>query len=120
VHVDGVATVIGGTSAVAPLAAGLLALANEKLHAPAGYLNPLLYSKLGASGVFHDITSGNNDMTGHVGGYAAGRGWDACSGFGSPDGSKLIQALQPSSGAAAQTPSPPSVPPPPTEPGKAP
>jgi kumamolisin len=39
------------------------------------------------SGSFHDITSGNN------GAYTAGAGWDACTGWGSPDGSKLLAAL---------------------------
>ena len=94
VRVDGVDTVIGGTSAVAPLTAGLIALLNEALGTSVGYLNPLLYSKLGNSPAFHDITKGNNDMTGLVGGYKAGPGWDACSGFGSPDGNSLLTGLK--------------------------
>jgi len=84
--------VVGGTSAVAPLWAGLLARINQKLGKPVGYFNPLLYSKLGNSAAFHDITKGNNDTTGgQIGGYSAGKGWDACSGWGSPDGAKLLQ-----------------------------
>lgn len=94
VRVDGIDTVIGGTSAVAPLLAGLIALINEKLGAGAGYLNVLLYSKLGKSGAFHDITKGSNDLTGLVGGYKAGPGWDACSGFGSPDGAAILAGLE--------------------------
>jgi kumamolisin len=94
VRVDGLNTVIGGTSAVAPLSAGLVALLNEKLGNPVGYLNPLLYAKLGKSAGFHDIVQGNNDMTGLVGGYKAGPGWDPSSGFGSPDGSELLSGLQ--------------------------
>ena len=95
VRVDGVNTVIGGTSAVAPLWAGLIALINEKLGTSIGYLNPLLYNQLGPSaGVFRDITGGNNDNTGVVGGYQAGPGWDACTGWGSPDGTALVGALQ--------------------------
>ena len=94
VRVDGVDTVIGGTSAVAPLTAGLIALLNESLGVSVGYLNPLLYSKLGKGAAFHDISKGNNDMTGLVGGYRAGPGWDACSGFGSPDGSALLAGLK--------------------------
>jgi kumamolisin len=84
--VDGQQEVVGGTSAVAPLWAGLIALMNQKLGKPVGYLNPLLY---GASveATFHDITSGNND------GYSAGPGWDPCTGLGSPDGAKLLTAL---------------------------
>jgi kumamolisin len=94
VRVDGINTVIGGTSAVAPLSAGLIALINEALGTPVGYLNPLLYSTLAKSGVFHDVTQGNNDMTGRVGGYKAGPGWDPCSGFGSPNGSAILACLQ--------------------------
>jgi kumamolisin len=89
----GAANVVGGTSAVAPLWAGLLARINQKLGTPVGYFNPLLYSKLGKSNGFHDIVKGNNDTTGHVGGYSAGKGWDACTGWGSPDGANLLQAL---------------------------
>ena len=89
----GSANVVGGTSAVAPLWAGLLARINQKLGTPVGYFNPLLYSKLGNSGAFHDIIKGNNDTTGHVGGYLAGKGWDACTGWGSPDGAKLLMAF---------------------------
>src|ERR1017187_5926298 len=85
--------VVGGTSAVAPLWAALLARINQKLGKPVGYFNPLLYSKLGTSGAFNDIVKGNNDTTGHVGGYAAGKGWDCASGWGSPNGAPLLKAL---------------------------
>lgn len=91
--VHGQSMTIGGTSAVAPLWAGLIALINQKLGKPVGYFNPLLYTQLANEGVFHDITSGNNDTTGHLGGYPAGKGWDACTGWGSPDGTKLMQSL---------------------------
>lgn len=84
---------IGGTSAVAPLWAGLLALINQKLGQPVGFLNPLLYGPLAAPGVFHDIVSGNNDMNGNLGGYKARKGWDACTGLGTPDGTKILQGL---------------------------
>jgi kumamolisin len=82
--------VLGGTSAVAPLWAGLLARINQGLGRPVGYFNPLLYSKLGRSPAFRDITVGNNDTTGRVGGYPAGLGWDACTGWGSPRGGSLF------------------------------
>jgi kumamolisin len=85
--VDGSSTVIGGTSAVAPLWAGLLARINQSLGKPVGYLNPLLYAASGAAS-FNDITSGNN------GGYSAGAGWDACTGLGSPNGTRLLAALK--------------------------
>jgi kumamolisin len=87
VFVDGQPAVIGGTSAVAPLWAGLLALINQTLGANVGYLNPLLYSAA-AEATFHDITSGNN------GDYSAGPGWDACTGLGSPNGSALMTTLR--------------------------
>ena len=87
VRVDGHEFVIGGTSAVAPLWAGLIALMNQRLGHPAGYLNPLLYGSLSGTGVFRDITSGSN------GAYAARSGWDACTGWGVPDGSNLLSAL---------------------------
>ena len=87
VRVDGQSLVIGGTSAVAPLWAGLIALMNQKLGHPVGFLNPLLYGSLAGRGLFNDIVSGNN------GSFSAGPGWDACTGWGSPIGSKLLHAL---------------------------
>ena len=86
VVVDGQPEVIGGTSAVAPLWAGLIAVMNQQLVQPVGYLNPLLYAA-GVEATFHDITAGNN------GGYQAGPGWDACTGLGTPDGTALLAAL---------------------------
>ncbi len=91
VRVDASSEVVGGTSAVAPLWAGLIARVNEGLGRDVGYLDPQLY-RLGlpggsAPGVVHDITSGDN------GAYRAGPGWDPCTGLGSPDGSALLSAL---------------------------
>ncbi len=87
VRVDGQDSVIGGTSAVAPLWAGLIALVNQKLGHAVGFLNPLLYGSLVGEGCFQDITSGGN------GAYTASPGWDACTGWGTPNGAKLLQAL---------------------------
>jgi kumamolisin len=87
VVVDGQQTVIGGTSAVAPLWAGLLVLINQSLGSNVGYVNPLLYSAKEEE-TFHDITSGSN------GDYSAGPGWDACTGLGTPDGTALTSALR--------------------------
>ena len=84
IRVDGQTIAIGGTSAVAPLWAGLIALANAQNSTPAGFLNPTLYNNASA---FRDITSGNN------GAYKAGTGWDACTGLGSPVGTAVISAL---------------------------
>lgn len=86
VRVDGTNTILGGTSAVAPLWAGLIALINQKLGRSVGYLNPQLYTK-SVNADFHDVTSGNN------GAYSAGPGWDPCTGLGTPDGSKILTAL---------------------------
>jgi kumamolisin len=87
VQVDGQQLVIGGTSAVAPLCAGLIALLNQKLKSRIGFINPLLYT-MDESSCFRDISSGNN------GAYSAGPGWDATTGLGSPVGIQIGQALQ--------------------------
>ncbi len=85
---------IGGTSAVAPLWAGLVALVNQRLaklgKKPAGFINSILYANKAA---FHDITRGNNDIDGSLHKYAAASGWDPASGLGSPDGTKVMKAL---------------------------
>jgi len=98
VRVDGKNQVIGGTSAVAPLWAALVARMNEKLGTPVGFLNPKLY-KLSSS-VFHDITSGNNDDSG-LGNYSAKPGWDPCTGLGTPNGTALLNALASSASGAS-------------------
>ena len=86
-RVDGNPDVIGGTSAVAPLWAGLIALINQSIGKPVGFINPLLYQDAAKAGDLNDITSGNN------GAYSAGPGWDACSGLGSPIGTQVAAAL---------------------------
>jgi kumamolisin len=83
VRVDGSNTVVGGTSAVAPLWAGLIALINAAGESTVGFLNATLY---GDPAACRDITTGNN------GAYYASPGWDACTGLGSPIG-KLIVGL---------------------------
>jgi kumamolisin len=80
VLVDGTSAVFGGTSAVAPLWAGLIARINALNGRTAGFLNPALY---GQPSALRDITQGNN------GGFAASPGWDACCGLGSPDGARV-------------------------------
>ncbi len=88
VLVDGQQQVVGGTSAVAPLWAGLLALVNQSRVAgggsPVGFANPLLYA---APTALRDITSGSN------GTFKATKGWDACTGLGSPNGVAVVAAL---------------------------
>jgi len=85
--VDGQSMVIGGTSAVAPLWSGLIALLNEKLGKPLGFLQPTLYGLPQTAGALHDITVGSN------GAFSAAPGWDAATGLGSPSGENLLQAL---------------------------
>ncbi|KJC44580.1 S53 family peptidase [Bradyrhizobium sp. LTSP857] len=97
IFLNGVMTTIGGTSAVAPLMAGLIARINEattkKFGKTVGFINPLIYASH-AQGVFRDITVGNNDITGSLHGmYKAGPGWDACSGLGVPNGAALQNLL---------------------------
>jgi kumamolisin len=102
VLVDGQKQVIGGTSAVAPLAAGLVAILNQQLKTQLGFVNPDLYQ---ATSGFRDITSGNNGY------YNADTGWDACTGLGSPVGTALLSALQ--TIVKANPPAPPTKPAPP-------
>jgi kumamolisin len=90
VRVDGTDMVIGGTSAVAPLWAALIARLVQATGTPTGLLQPKLYAGATASSTtsgFRDITSGNN------GAYAARPGWDACTGLGSPNGAALLSIL---------------------------
>jgi kumamolisin len=83
VRVDGINSIIGGTSAVAPLWAGLVARINAARGTPVGFINPHLYRSSG----LNDVTCGDN------GGYAASVGWDACCGLGTPDGRKIAGIL---------------------------
>lgn len=85
VLVGGQTQAIGGTSAVAPLWAALIARLNQKLGKSVGDLHAAIY-QIGVP-AFRDITQGNN------GAYQAGPGWDACTGLGSPNGQALLDAL---------------------------
>jgi kumamolisin len=90
IYVDGQAQVIGGTSAVAPLWAGLVARLAQAKGAKLGLLAPTLYSGAHtgkATTGLRDITSGSN------GGYSAHAGWDACTGLGTPNGTALLALL---------------------------
>jgi len=99
IRVDGQTIVIGGTSAVAPLWAGLIAVANQQLGTTVGFIQPAIYAAKSAS-AFNDVTQGNN------GAFSAGPGWDACTGLGSPIANKLIPLLAPA-GASSKAPSTP-------------
>jgi kumamolisin len=91
--IGGARQVIGGTSLSAPVWAGLIALINQGLGHDVGYLNPLLYQKIGPAGVLRSITKGDNSRDG-VQGYAARPGWNPVAGWGSPDGMKLLEWLR--------------------------
>jgi kumamolisin len=92
VFVDGQWGVEGGTSAVAPLYAGLIALLNESFGFPLGFITPFIYS-LYQTNAFVDITQGTNQIY-PAPGYSAGAGWDACTGLGRIDGKNLLTELQ--------------------------
>jgi kumamolisin len=86
-----------GTSAVAPLWAGLIALMNQALVASTGkrvgFLNPHLYALRDGLG-FRGVETGSNDLSNNLGKYDAHPGWNACIGLGSPDAQRLLQSLQ--------------------------
>jgi kumamolisin len=86
--VDGQSEVIGGTSAVAPLWAALLALCNENMGRNAGWIHQHLYGPATDQGAIRDITQGNN------GSFKAAKGWDACTGLGTPNGQALLGVLK--------------------------
>ena len=90
VVVDGQRETIGGTSAVAPLWAGLIARLAQATGKRFGLLQAMLYAGAApgaASPGFNDVVQGNN------GAYKAGPGWDACTGLGSPNGAALLDLL---------------------------
>ena len=97
VRADGQEFPVGGTSAVAPLWAGLVALLNQKLGHRVGFLNTVLYANPTA---LVAVTQGDNKVGANKVGYSAGPGWSACTGLGRPDGARLLSVLNGSSGAA--------------------
>jgi kumamolisin len=106
VPVDGANYIVGGTSAVAPLWAGLTAVLNQGLGRNLGFLNPIIYPLFldhrgDPATPLHDITLGNNN------GYTAKSGWDACTGCGSPNAQVLYNLL---SSSPTPTPTPTATP----------
>lgn len=93
---------IGGTSASAPMWAGFTALINQQAdqnaNPPVGFLNPAIYA-IGEStnyhACFHDIISGDNTNPNNPTNFYAVTGYDLCTGWGTPTGSNLINALAP-------------------------
>lgn len=97
---DGSTTTVGGTSCAAPLWAALTALINQQAASAGrtnvGFLNPAIYT-LGKSAIFtanfHDITTGNNVSSNSPNLFYATNGYDLCTGWGTPAGQALINAL---------------------------
>jgi uncharacterized repeat protein (TIGR01451 family) len=99
---NGSSETVGGTSVSSPLWAAFTALVNQQASGfgigPVGFLNPALYRLGLSSGYttnFHDITVGNNTNGTSPGQFFAAPGYDLCTGWGSPLGQNLINALAP-------------------------
>jgi hypothetical protein len=100
IYGNGSSETVGGTSCAAPLWAGFTALVNQQAaqsgQPPVGFLNPALYA-IGDSAnyttCFHDITTGNNFSSSSPSQFSAVSGFDLCSGWGTPNGTNLINAL---------------------------
>jgi kumamolisin len=88
-YIGGKFSVVGGTGAGAALWAGLIARINQGVGHNIGYINPVLYTKLGPDGTLRVVVNGD-DVRKNV----AGSGWNAITGWGSPDGRKLLAAFQ--------------------------
>jgi kumamolisin len=84
---------VGGTSETAPLYAGMMALINASIGDSVGFLNPILY-QAGTTDVFRDIADGGSNAEAGAPGYTAGSAWDACTGWGSVDGTALLNAIE--------------------------
>ncbi len=106
--------VVGGTSAGTPTFAGIVALIDQHANSRQGNINPTLYSLAAqSSGVFHDITTGNNIVPCRIGtpncttgsmGYSAGPGYDQTTGLGSVNAYNLLTAWPASGGIAPPAP----------------
>jgi kumamolisin len=105
-YVGGRQTILGGTSAVAPLWSGLIARINQRLAQMAadtgldhsgqvGYLNRLLYTNPKVQDALTSVGGINNWIPSpqYVPAFVAGDGWDACTGLGVPNGAALLEAL---------------------------
>jgi subtilase family serine protease len=88
--------IVGGTSAGSPQWAAIIALANQLAGQSLGFLNPAIYKLAQTSRYandFHDITIGNNQMSGTTPSETAGNGWDLASGWGAPNVANLLPDL---------------------------
>lgn len=80
-----------GTSAATPLWAALLVRISQRSGAPVGWVNDRLYA--GAGRGFTDVVAGDNRVPGAHTWFSAGPGWDACTGWGAPDGAEIERLL---------------------------
>ncbi len=105
IYDDGLTNVLAGTSCSAPLWAGFMALVNQQAaqngQPPVGFLNPAIYA-IGLSALyrscFHDLTIGSNRNGVSTNKYYAVKGFDLCTGWGTPTGQSLMDALAPPDG----------------------
>lgn len=100
IEVSGKSDVMGGTGAVASLWSGLIALINQSLGKPLGYINPFLALYASNPKGFRNVISGNN------GEYYAGPGWNPCAGLGTPNGNELATLFASAGGREAQATAP--------------
>jgi kumamolisin len=92
---NGSRQVVGGTVGSTSMVAALIARLNQGLGDRAGWLNPALYRSLGPAGILRDITEGSTRLDGGSAlGHDARPGWDPCTGWGVPDGQRLLEALK--------------------------
>ena len=91
--VHGAWVIMGGTTAASNVWAGLVALINQATGSRIGCFTSALYNTLGPAGVLREITKGNNSRA-NCPGYKAGPGWNACTGWGSPNGRDLVTAFK--------------------------
>ena len=104
-YIQGQRGPVGGTSAVAPLYAGLIARINANLGGSAGFINPQIYAAAGSA--FRDIAGPGgpaNNSYGRVAGYPVTTGWDGCTGLGVARGTALQNTLQTSAKASLRQP----------------
>ena len=111
IYGNGNAGIFGGTSCSTPLWAAFTALINQQAAAnakpPVGFVNPAIYAiGSGASytSTFHDITTGDNTSSASPTRFHAATGYDPCTGWGTPAGQPLINAL-----VGLLTPTPPTI-----------
>jgi uncharacterized repeat protein (TIGR01451 family) len=99
---NGMVEPTGGTSCASPLWAAYIALANQQAmdngEAPVGFINPAIYALAESSlytSYFHDIVTGNNTNAVSTNAFFAVPGYDLCTGWGTPNGTELINRLAP-------------------------